>query len=80
MLNDTLRNPPRFHVRGMRGTERHREHGADLWNYFYRRILAFGFSAKAFGDEKLFNSIRNFSIELAQATGKDLQPNEWEET
>jgi hypothetical protein len=73
-------NPPRFHVRGMRRTERHLEHSADLWNYFYRGILAFGFAAKAFGDEELFGSIRKFSQEFAQATGKDYQSNEWQET
>jgi hypothetical protein len=73
-------NPPRFHVRGMRGTERHLEHSADLWNYFYRGILAFGIAAKAFGDEELFSSIRNFADEFARATGKDYQSNEWQET
>lgn len=73
-------NPPRFHVRGMRNTQRHREHRADLWNYFYRGIVAFAFVAKAFGDEKLFGSIRAFADEFAQATGKDYQSNEWGET
>ena len=73
-------NPPRFHVRGMRGTERHLEDSADLWNYFYRGILAFGIAAKAFGDEELFSSIRNFADEFARATGKDYQSNEWQKT
>jgi len=73
-------SPPRFHVCGMRGTERHLEHSADLWNYFYRGILAFGFAAKAFGDEELFQSIRKFSEQFASATGKDYQSNEWQET
>ena len=73
-------DPPRFHVRGMRGTERQAEHSADLWNYFYRGILAFGFTAKAFGDEELFGSIRAFSSEFARATGRDYQSNEWQET
>jgi len=72
-------NPPRFHVRGMRGTERHLEHSADLWNYFYRGILAFGIAAKAFGNEELFSSIRKFADEFARATGKDYQSNEWRE-
>ena len=71
--------PPRFHVRGMSGTERHLEHSADLWNYFYRGILAFGFAAKAFGDEKMFLSIRQFSDEFTKATGKDYESNEWQE-
>ena len=73
-------NPPRFHMRGMQGSERHAEHRADLWNYFYRGIAAFAFSAKAFGDEELFGSIRDFSEEFARVTGKDYQSNEWQET
>lgn len=72
-------NPPRFHMRGMHGTERHAEHKADLWNYFYRGIVAFAVSAKAFGDEELFASIRDFSEEFARVTGKDYQSNEWQE-
>ena len=72
-------NPPRFHVQGMLGTDRHHEHSADLWNYFYRGILAFGFAAKAFGDEKLFVSIRKFSDEFYQVTGNDYQSNEWQD-
>jgi hypothetical protein len=70
-------NPPRFHLRGMKGTTRHLEHSADLWNYFYRGILAFGFAAKAFGDESMFDSIRMFSDEFAQVTGTDYQSSEW---
>lgn len=73
-------NPLRFHMRGLRGTERHVEHRADIWNYFYRGILAFAFSAKAFGDEDLFNSISDFAREFAHVTGKDYQSNEWQET
>jgi hypothetical protein len=73
-------NPPHFHVQGMRGTDRQQEHRADLWNYFYRGMLAFGMAAKAFGDEKLFLSVREFSNRFAEATGTDLQSNEWQET
>lgn len=73
-------NPPRFHMRGMHGTERHAEHRADLWNHFYRGILAFAISAKAFGDEELFGSIRDFGDEFARATGTDYQSNEWQRT
>lgn len=64
-------NPPHFYVRGMWGTELHLEHSMDLWNYFYRGILAFAFSAKAFGDEKLFTSIREFSKKFSQLSGRD---------
>lgn len=73
-------NPPRFHVRGMRNSPRQREHRADLWNYFYRSILAFAFAAKAFGDEDLLSSVRTFADKFVQATGKDYQSNEWQES
>jgi hypothetical protein len=72
-------NPPRFHVRGMRGTARHPEHSADLWNYFYRGILAFACAVKAFGDEQLFDSIRRFSENFASNMGSDYQSKEWQE-
>lgn len=63
-------NPPRFHVNGMLGTERLEEHRDDLWNYFYRGIVAFAFVAKAFGDEELFGSIREFKDDFEKRSGK----------
>lgn len=71
-------SPPRFHMRGMQGTERHIEYRADLWNYFYRGIVAFAVSAKAFGDEELFCSIRDFSEEFTRVTGTDYHSKEWQ--
>jgi hypothetical protein len=70
-------NPLRFHMQGMLGTPRHAEHQADIWNYFYRSVIAFAIAAKAFGDDELFASIRNFSEEFLSATGNDYQSNEW---
>jgi hypothetical protein len=70
--------PPRFYMRGMQGTERHADHRADIWSYFYRGILAFAVSAKAFGDEELFRSIRDYSENFARLTGKDFLSNEWQ--
>lgn len=67
-------NPPKFHMRGMRGTERHREHRADLWNYFYRSIISSAFAAKAFGDEALFAKIHEFTREFERLSGKDYAP------
>jgi hypothetical protein len=64
-------NPPHFHVSGMRGTPRFLEHQDDLWNYFYRGICAFGFAAKAFGDEQLFASIQQYRDQFAKASGKE---------
>lgn len=73
-------NPPAFHMHGMLGSPRHLEHRADLWNYFYRAIIAFGFAANAFGDEELFATIRKFADEFAHISGKDYQSAEWDET
>lgn len=73
-------NPPAFHMHGMLGTPRHVEHRADLWNYFYRAIIAFGFAGKAFGDDELFATIRDFADEFARISGKDYQSKEWDET
>lgn len=56
--------PPQFHVRGMLGTVRIAELQEDLWNYFYRGIIAFGFVAKAFGDDALVESSRKFLDEF----------------
>jgi hypothetical protein len=73
-------NPPKFYVRGMRGTERHREHSADLWNYFYRTIISCAFVAKAFGDENLFADIHKFTREFERLSGKNYEPNKQRET
>ncbi|RCW70508.1 hypothetical protein [Pseudorhodoferax soli] len=62
-------SPPRFYVDGMRGTPRHDEHREDLWNYFYRGILAFCFSAKAFGADVLFERISSFADSFAKQAG-----------
>jgi len=63
-------NPPKFHVAGMLGTPRVNEHRDDLWNYFYRGIIAFAFAAMAFGDEVLVSSIREYRDQFEAATGK----------
>lgn len=68
---------PQFNMRGMHGTERQAEHRADLWNYYYRGIIAFCLSAKAFGDDELFVAFRSFEREFSQSTSYDYQSNEW---
>ncbi len=64
-------DPPHFHVRGMLGTTRANEHREDLWNYFYRSIGSFAFSAKAFGDEALFESVLGYMRNFARASGEN---------
>ncbi len=67
-------NPPQFHVRGMYGTERQQEHREDLWNYFYRSIIAFAVTAKAFGDEELFTKIYQYAQGFARQSGMNFMP------
>lgn len=64
-------NPAKFHVQGMLGTPRLEEHERGIWNYFYRGIVTFGFSAKAFGAEDLFKSIQEYLVLFESASGKD---------
>jgi hypothetical protein len=66
--------PPKFHMHGMPATKRHREHRTDLWNYFYRSLIAFSIVAKAFGDEALFTAIRDFTREFERLAGKNYEP------
>lgn len=57
--------PPHWHLRGMKDTGIYEGHRQDLWNYFYRAIMAFALASKAFGDDPLFESIRDFADEFA---------------
>lgn len=58
-------NPPRFFMSGLKGTQRHAEHRADLWNYFYRGVLSFAFAAKAFDDDDAFVFYRDLEVEFS---------------
>lgn len=69
-------NPPKFHVRGVRGTEKQEEYRADIWNYFYRCVIAFGFAAKAFGDEVLFQEFLALMQEFERKSGKEYSSQE----
>jgi hypothetical protein len=64
-------SPPHFHSSGMAGTPLHQVYREDIWNYFYRGILSFVLSAKAFGDEELFQQLNEFSHEFARQSGED---------
>jgi len=69
--------PHGFFMRGMHGTMRQAEHRSDFWNYMYRGIMACCLSAKAFGDDELFVSIREFEASFREATSTDYQSNDW---
>jgi hypothetical protein len=63
-------DPPHFRVRGMLGSEFHRDHEFDIWNYFYRGILACCFSARALGADEIFAELVKFKHEFEQASGR----------
>ena len=60
----------KFLVRGMRGTDREHECAHDLWNYFYRSMLTFALTAKAFGDVEHFECIRDYAKKFEQISGE----------
>lgn len=64
-------DPPRFRIHGMGGTSRHEEHRNDLYNPFFRAIIAFAMAAKAFGDEELFQSLRAYHLEFDTLSGRN---------
>ncbi len=64
-------NPVKFHVRGLLGTPRIKEHERDMWNFFYRGILVFGLAAKAFGERSMFESLRQYCDRFESASGAD---------
>jgi hypothetical protein len=64
-------DPPRFHTSGMAGTYRHDEHREDIWNIFYRGILAFEYATKALGYDDLFEKVRDFSVHFASEKEHD---------
>jgi len=69
-----LGDPPHFHVRGMIGTIRMTEYEFDIWNYFYRGIMAFGFAAKALGDDELFRTILMQQRDFEMQSGRGEYP------
>jgi hypothetical protein len=66
-----------FSMRGMHGTIRQAEHRADFWSYMYRGIMACCVTAKAFGDDELFASIREYEASFLKATGTNYESNDW---
>jgi hypothetical protein len=68
--------PPQFHLRGMLGTPRMEDSVHDVWNYFYRGLMAGTVVAKAFGDAdlvgQLFESIERFLVGSGARGAEDL--------
>lgn len=63
--------PPRFLINGMVGTPRHDYHRYDLYNPFFRTLVSFVMTAKAFGDEELFQSLNAYRLEFDRLSGRN---------
>ena len=64
-------DPPNFHLFGSQDSPFFEDHSYDILSYFYRTILTFAVSAKAFGNEQLCKKMQDFSIEFAKASGRE---------
>jgi hypothetical protein len=69
-------NPPRFHLAGMLGTVRIREHVDDALNYFYRSIISTIFVAKALGGAELADRLTRYKVAFEKKSGKDYDSEE----
>jgi len=65
--------PPQFHVRGLKHSPLYNDHPYDLWNYFYRGIITFGFAAKAFGEDDLCTKITKYMDDSTEF-GREVRP------
>lgn len=63
-------NPPHFQLRGVTESSLLDDYTGDLLNYYYRAILAFGSSAKAFGEDGLCDEILTFAKRFATSSGR----------
>lgn len=64
-------NPPRFQLSGGTNSPFYKDHVEDLLNYYYRSIISFAYAAKAFGEERLFKRVFEYSKEFAAASGRE---------
>ncbi len=61
--------PARWRLGGVTDDNLQKDHRADLWNQYYRGLLAFAFSARAFDDEPMFRQLVAFAKEFSEASG-----------
>ena len=63
--------PAKWQLRGSHNSPFYDDHNQDIWNYYYRAVLAFGFAAKAIGDDALALSLESFARDFASLVGKN---------
>ncbi|ARN76355.1 hypothetical protein BST96_09515 [Oceanicoccus sagamiensis] len=64
-------NPAHFHVTGMQGTTRMKEHTDDLWNYMYRTYISHIAVARAFGAEEVVEPLLEHKVRFEKNAGKE---------
>lgn len=64
-------SPPKFRLQGLTGTTLHKLHQDDLFNPFFRAILLFANVAKAFGNQELCLSLRDYHLEFDKRSGRN---------
>lgn len=65
-------DPPKFHLNGNKHSPLFNSHSDDLFNIFYRSILAFCFSAKAFKEDEVFDKLFNHAQIFLEQSDIDL--------
>ncbi len=71
LMEQYFGNPPRFQLSGGTNSPFYKDHVEDLLNYYYRSIISFAYAAKAFGEERLFKRVFEYSKEFAAASGRE---------
>jgi hypothetical protein len=66
-----LGDPPRFQIHGMVGTIRQKEHKYDLYNPFFRAIIAFAVVARWFGKDDLSKALQIYHLEFDRQAGRN---------
>ena len=64
-------NPPSFHLFASKDSPFFKDYSGDILYYFYRSILTFAVSAKAFSNEQLCKKMWDFTVEFAKASGRE---------
>ena len=64
-------NPPRYHLNGMANTPLQEQHRYDLYNPFFRAIIAFAVVAKAFGEDELLQTLHTWLLEFDRLSGRN---------
>tara|TARA_R100000750_G_C2344677_1_gene95786 strand:+ start:764 stop:1525 length:762 start_codon:yes stop_codon:yes gene_type:complete len=63
-------DPPIVCLGAAHGSPLYQDHVDDMFNYFYRGLIAFSYGAKSFGNEGLFTFLFEYTKEFATKSGR----------